>query len=183
MSEKDNVYDMGWNDRPYDGDQTRARTYRPAPVATIRIGTLLCAALWVWTVVRLGGILHAQNSSIVDDISTHALVVGVVFIIWTIFAMVAAAAAFIIFQLYRGRDWALWLVIALNVLDIVMMAEAIVSGGAGAYRWNNEAIGYNALRLSALAMLLVPPSLGWFRRQSSPAIAAKAAASPSSPES
>ena len=138
---------------------------RAAPVMPVRIGVYLLAVLWlvVFILVAVQMVSLSSKYSSVKDPSTAGLLPLASTISFSLLVIPTALAAFLMYMTYRRRRWALILLIGLTAVDLGFYFSSVFQYGIGSSLLDYAAAPFNAGKLVAIALLLSPQSLTWFK--------------------
>jgi hypothetical protein len=115
----------------------------PKPPLAVKMAVAFLAANYVTGLVRIAFTLHWSEP----------LAVLVYFVL-------ASLIGGFLWLIYRGRDWARWLLVAWIGIGIGGIPHFWNRYGNGPFGW--VALGQIILQESALILLLLPPSFRWF---------------------
>lgn len=167
MASDERVSEMNWNTRGPGGPSNPFAKVREKPVATVRIGIYLLGVTLVLFLMQAAVSWAKYPGWSINDPSTNALKSGVLVLGFVAIAVMAAVAILLLYKAYRGQVWALVLLVVLNALDLLGVGVMLFRQGIGSSASYYEALIYNVCRLIAICLLLIPPSLSWFKRRNS----------------
>lgn len=113
------------------------------PPRTVKLAVASLAVSYIAGLVRIAFTLHWSEPLAVLVYFAIAILVG--WLLWSI---------------YRGKSWARWIIVAWIGIGTTGIPHFWARYGNGSFWW--VALGQIVLQVSALILLLLPPSFRWF---------------------